>query len=78
MAYTIQLISKLEKETGLMAGHCFQLEITANDVSFFLLYVGFKQCGSILLARTKDRMTLLKRAGVAARYVSFFQVFFTL
>jgi len=32
---------------------------------------GFKQCGSILLARTKDRMTLLKRTGVAARCANF-------
>ena len=71
MSYAVDLIPKLEQETGVATGIRPGMGWTdihyCNVMSFN--YIGWKQCGSVLVARSKDRMRFFKRASVTAKSV---------
>ena len=67
-SYGVDLIPKLEQETGVATGK--QRDKHSLYYGLWLSYYkGWKQCGSIQVARSKDRMTFFKRACVASKFV---------
>lgn len=47
-----------------------------EDLTSQGLNTGWKQCGSLNLARTRDRMTQFRRMKALSKYVDFFWKFF--
>ena len=69
MSYAVELIPKLEQETGVATGIRSGIGYGLTFTTMSFNYIGWKQCGSVLVARSKDRMRFFKRASVTAKSV---------